>query len=86
MTTATVNFKNHRKLSLYANGVITIDVAINDVRMAIAGMSLATGFGQSLEDFLSKNPQSMDRFKMLTALLGYLMTRPSVEEVKQFIQ
>lgn len=79
-------FKNHRKLSLYANGVISLDVAINDVRMAIAGMSLATGFCQSLEDFLEKNPKSMERFVILTSLLNYLMARPTAEQVKDFIK
>jgi len=80
-----VSFKTHRKLSLYANGVISLDLAINDIKLAIASMSLATGFCQSLEDFLAKNPKSMERFVMLTSLLNYLMTKPSPEQAKQFI-
>jgi hypothetical protein len=79
-------FKTHRKLALYANGIITLDVAISDIKMAIASMSLATGFGESLESFLSKNPKSMERFTMLTSLLNYLMSKPSVDEVKEFIK
>lgn len=82
----TATFKNQRQLKLYVNGIISLEVATNDIRMAIASMSLATGFGQSLEDFLSKNPKSMDRFVMLTSLLNYLMTKPSVDEVKQLIE